>query len=413
MAYTLYVGTSPAASDVVNQNVGTALSTVVNGLPADGRTLYVRLLSNIAGGWQYNDYTLTASSAGLQKAQLISPAPASTLTSSTATFQWTGGVGPTRYWLYVGTTAGAFDLFNMDAGSALSFVVSNLPADGRTLYVRLHSLMNGAWQYNDYTLTASAAAPQKAQLISPAPGSTLTSSTVALQWTGGTNVARYWIYVGSTQGAFDLVNRDMNTGLSTVASGLPVDGRTVYVRLLSNINGQWDFNDYTLTAATVVPTVTRAELTSPAPGSTLTSATVTFTWTGGTGATQYWLYVGTAAGAFDLVNRDMGTNLSTVASGLPTDGRTLYVRLYSNIAGAWQYNDYVLTSATIVISQKAELTSPAPGSTLTASSVTFQWTGGTGVTQYWLYVGSAAGAFDLLNRDAGTSLSTGRQQPAD
>jgi hypothetical protein len=29
-----------------------------------------------------------------------------------------------------------------------------LPTDGRTLYVRLWSLVSGAWQFNDYTYTA-------------------------------------------------------------------------------------------------------------------------------------------------------------------------------------------------------------------------------------------------------------------
>ena len=34
----------------------------VTGLPNDGRTIYVQLLSFINGGWQANTYTLTAAS---------------------------------------------------------------------------------------------------------------------------------------------------------------------------------------------------------------------------------------------------------------------------------------------------------------------------------------------------------------
>jgi len=78
---------------------------------------------------------------------------------------------------------------------------------------------------------------------------------------------------------------------------------------------------------------------SPTPGSTLTSSTVTFTWTAGTGVSQYHLYIGTTAGGANIYSLNQGTNLSVTISGLPTTG-TLYVRLWSLIGGSWSYNDY-------------------------------------------------------------------------
>jgi hypothetical protein len=33
--------------------------------------------------------------------------------------------------------------------------VSNLPANGSTIYVRLYSYINGAWQFTDYTYTST------------------------------------------------------------------------------------------------------------------------------------------------------------------------------------------------------------------------------------------------------------------
>jgi hypothetical protein len=402
--YWLYVGTSPGAFNIANLDMGSSLSTVVNNLPNNGQTIYVRLFSHI-GGWQFNDYAYTAvSQPAPQKAQLTSPAAGSTLTSASVTFQWTGGVGVAQYWLYIGTAAGSFNIVNRDAGTSLSTVVNGLPTNGQTLYVRLHSHINGAWQFNDYTLTAvTQVAPVKAQLITPAPSSTLSASTVSFDWTGGINATQYWLYIGSTSGAFDILSRNLGQTLSTVVAGLPTDGRTLYVRLHSLINGAWQFNDYTLTAAVLAPV--KAQLVSPAANSTLTSSTVAFQWTGGVGATQYWLYVGTSAGSFDLANMDMGTALSTVVAGLPTNGETIYVRLHSNIAG-WQFNDYTLTAVSPPTPQKAQLVTPAPSSTLTSSTVTFQWTGGVAVGQYWLYIGSTPGAFDLVNRGLGTALST-------
>src|SRR6266852_8557053 len=79
-----------------------------------------------------------------------------------------------------------------------------------------------------------------------------------------------------------------------------------------------------------------------------------------------------------------------------------HVRLWSQIAGVWLFNDY----AFIAVTPRAQMTTPAPGSTLRASSVSFQWTRGTGVTKYWLSLGTTVGGADLFDHDEGTSLST-------
>ena len=44
-------------------------------------------------------------------------------------------------------------------------------------------------------------------------------------------------------------------------------------------------------------------LTTPTPGSTLTGSTVTFGWTAGTGATAYWLDVGSLWAATSTISR--------------------------------------------------------------------------------------------------------------
>ena len=88
------------------------------------------------------------------KAALTSPLPGSALTSSSITFNWNVGVNVTQYQLMVGTAGvGSSDLFNQTPGSGRSQLVTNLPTDSRTVYVRLGSLISGAWQLNDYTFT--------------------------------------------------------------------------------------------------------------------------------------------------------------------------------------------------------------------------------------------------------------------
>ncbi|MBM3890656.1 MAG: hypothetical protein FJ388_16200 [Verrucomicrobia bacterium] len=123
-------------------------------LPTDGRTLYVTLWSLVNNSWQSNAYTYTAYNAGASpKAQMLSPVNGSTLDAATTTFIWDTGVGVTRYALWVGSNPNSFDLYaGWETGQWRTLV---LPTDGRTLYVRLWSWVNGGWQCNDYQYTAS------------------------------------------------------------------------------------------------------------------------------------------------------------------------------------------------------------------------------------------------------------------
>jgi len=51
----------------------------------------------------------------------------------------------------------------------------------------------------------------------------------------------------------------------------------------------------------------------------------------------------TGVGSYNLFNSTPITAIQASVTGLPTNGTTLYVRLYSMINGAWQYNDYIYT----------------------------------------------------------------------
>jgi len=274
-------------------------------------------------------------------ATMTSPTPGSTLSGTSATFTWTAGTGVTQYDLHVGTTgAGSSNIFGGTvAGQSKS--VTGIPTTGATLNVRLYSLISGAWQYNDYVYTEANPAT-KAAMSTPAPGSTLTGSSATFTWTAGTGVTQYTIHVGSTGVGSDNISAPgALTGTSYTVSNIPTTGGTLYVRLYSLIAGAWQYTDYTYTEANPA---TKAAMSTPAPGSTLTGSSATFTWTAGTGVTQYTLHVGTTGVGSDNISAPgalTGTNYTV--TGIPTTGGMLYVRLYSLISGAWQYTDYTYT----------------------------------------------------------------------
>ena len=344
--YHLYVGTTGVgSSNVISVNTGTVLSQLVGGLPTNGSTVYVRLWSLVGGVWDFNDYTYTAltGAAGGGKAAMTSPIPGTALTGSSATFTWSAGTA-TQYHLEVGTTAvGSNNVFSANTGTVLSQLVAGLPTNGSTVYVRLWSLVGGLWDFNDYTYTA-AAASGKGAMTSPTPGTTLSGAVVTFTWSAGT-ATQYHLYAGTTGvGSSNVFSLNTGTALTQLVGNLPTDGSTVYVRLWSLVNGVWEFNDYTYTAAAASG---KAAMTSPVAGSVLPGASVTFTWDAGT-ATQYHLYVGTTgAGSSNIFSFNTGTALTQLVGGIPTNGSTVYVRLWSLVGGVWQFNDYTYTAATI------------------------------------------------------------------
>ncbi len=259
-------------------------------------------------------------------AQVTSPAPGSTFTSSSVTFNWSAG-GATAYFLLVGSFQNGTDIYNSGTVTVRSETVSNIPTNGRTIYVTLGSKLNGSWVSNSYTYKAfnSSATPTPtptpsstpnptatptptpavtptptpiatptptptvtptptstptptpspgaAQMLSPQPGSTFTSSTVTFSWSAG-SASSYVLLVGSSANTADIYNSGQVQVLSRTVNNIPTDGRTIYVRLASQVNGSWMVNNYTYTAsgssATPTPTPTPSATPTPTPSTTPT-----------------------------------------------------------------------------------------------------------------------------------------------
>jgi hypothetical protein len=344
----LYVGTTaPGSYDIYYASQGMGLSAPVSGLPINGKTVYVRLWSNVGGGWYYDDYVYQAATGG---AVLRTPIPGSTLNSSTVSFGWTGGGEASRMALYVGTGgAGSYDIYagcwpgceRAIAGTDLATTVPGLPSDGRKMYVRLWSYVRGEWQYDDQVYQASTATSGGAELTTPPPGTTLHSSSVTFGWASGSGVSETALYVGSTgPGSFNIYAAMQGGSHAATVSGLPGDGSPVYARLWCNRGGTWQYDDYIYRSTTG-----GAQLTTPEPRSTLTSSDVTFGWTVGERVLKVVLYVGIGGvGSYDIYAATQDGRESATVSGLPTDGATVFVRLWSYSVEGWQYGDYTYTA---------------------------------------------------------------------
>lgn len=88
----------------------------------------------------------------------------------------------------------------------------------------------------------------------------------------------------------------------------------------------------------------------------------------------------------------------------PTNGVNLYATVSSKINGSWEPNYFTYTEAGTPA--PAALTSPAPGTILPGSSVTFTWSTGSGPTAYLLYLGTTAVGSSNLYASPSTTTAT-------
>jgi hypothetical protein len=389
--YALWIGSTGAGSDNLyysGQKGSTVTSLTVSGLPVNGETIYARMITYYGSSSAFNSYTYTSATGGI----LTTPAPSSTLAGPSVTFSWTAGSGATGYALWIGSTGpGSDNLYysGEHASTVTSLTPPGLPTNGETLYVRLITYYGSNSGFINYTYTAATAAT----LTTPAPGSTLAGPSVTFSWTAAANATGYALWAGTTgmgSGEDNLYysGEKASTVTSLAVSGLPVNGETIYMRLITYYGSASTFTTYTYTSAT------GGILTTPAPSSTLAGPSVTFSWTAGSGATGYALWIGSTGPGSDNLYYS-GEHASTVTSltppGLPTNGETLYVRLITYYGSNSGFINYTYTAAT-----QATMTTPAPSSRLAGSSVTFSWAAAANATGYALWIGSTGPGSDNL-----------------
>ena len=262
------------------------------------------------------------------KAVFINPVDGATNVDVRQTFSWTTIANAQAYYLYGGSTPGAKDLLNTGEMQQTTYRVPETLA-GRTVYLRLWTKVAGVWRFVDATITTR---DLVAHFIYP-PGSTADVS-INVEWTAVDSAQAYYLYGGSTLGAKDIVN----TGeIPRTWYRLPptAAGRTLYLRLWTKLDGVWRYVDRTVTIAPLM-----AQFINPSGSPASVSQDVT--WTPVVGIQAYYLYVGSTAGAKDLV--DTGETQAT-SRRLPATlaGRTVYLRLWTKANGVWAYVDRTVT----------------------------------------------------------------------
>ena len=210
--------------------------------------------------------------------------------------------------------------------------------------------------------------------------------TQPIQWTSVANVQAYYLYVGTTLGAKDLVNTGEMLQTSYLAAPLPV-GQTVYARMWTEVGGLWRYTDSSFSAAPL-----KATLTYPANGAVHADLSQPIQWTSVANVQAYYLYVGTTLRRQG--SREYGRDTADVVSGgaLPA-GQTVYARMWTKVRGLWRYTDSTFTVGLI----PATFLYPLDGATGVDLTQPFHWTTTMNAQAYYLYVGTSPGDNNVLD----------------
>jgi hypothetical protein len=147
-------------------------------------------------------------------------------------------------------------------------------------------------------------------------------------------------------------------------------------------------------------------ITAPNPGATLRGSVQVFEWDlGGIPIESAWLYAGSSLGGSQYGSRFVGSDTETSVGNLPTDGSTVFVRLWYRVSGQWLRLDEEYVAA--ADAALPAITDPTSGGRLDGQTHTFRWTfSGLAVEAAWLYVGSEVGGSDYAATFVGAATST-------
>jgi len=242
--------------------------------------------------------------------------------------------------------------------------------------------------------------PLTATLLYPPNGAVGVDQQQPARWTSVEGAEAYYLYVGSTRGAKDLIDSFETQRTSFSIAGVP-PGVPLYATLHTKKDGIWRHSDSTFTAAPIAPM-----FLYPTDGAVNVDGTQPFRWVPPAGAVAHQLRVGTSPGGNDLLDTGVMLGTSTVVPGLPARG-TLYARALSNANGVWESTDIAFTVDSP--SPFSTIVTPADGEPAFDTAWPFEWSAMPLARGYRLTIGSSLGANDL--HDSGEIHVTHRFVP--
>ena len=235
----------------------------------------------------------------------------------------------------------------------------------------------------------------------------------SISWEPVTGVTGYIISIGTTPGGVDVIN-EQTIGTATSYSpplGMP-DNTLIYVTITLFFFDQPNIvcasQSFTTEDITIPPNCTM--INNPLDGDIDVNVASNIAWSYVTGATGYFVTIGTAAGTGDIVNNlDVGNTLIyDPIADLPFDTE-IFVEIVpyneNGMAGGCLEESFT-TGPLAVLPSCTTIITPADGAINVGLSPLIEWQPVSGATGYQVYIGSTPFVNDVLDGDIFTTNST-------
>ncbi len=362
-------------------NLGVGAATSLNIVELDaGTTYYYRVRAENGSGISSYSNTITAVTKS-PVPSIPTADPASNITATSFTANWSSVSGALSYELDISTTNTFNNYVSGYQGLPVPTNIQNVTglSSGTTYYYRVRSVSSGGISGNSNISTVS--------IIPPAPvgnGATETNnSSFNANWTNANGATGYRFDLSTSITFSSMVSGYNNRAVSE--TNLLVTGLSpninYYYRIRAENSGGTSVNSNSVSALTA-PAV-------PATSAPTNYATTSFTanWATVTGATGYRLDVSTSSNFTSFVsgfNNLLVTTNSRSVTGLAA-GNTYFYRVRSvNAGGSSLYSD---TRSALTISPVPTLNAATNNTT---SSFTASWNNSTSATSYLLDVSASS-----------------------
>lgn len=339
-------------------------------------------------------------------AEIISPAPGSTLPIGPVTFEWDQPPAIDAFVLKLGTSGpDSEEIFVSDPLSETTFTFeAGVMPDGQPVTATLLSYSDalGTFIEPPPTFEYQAGVLTSAELISPTPETQFESGPVTFTWEQPPGIEAFVLQIGTGGPRSQDILRSprLEDTSFTLESGFVPTGEPITVTLQSYDDDTRSFiapaRAYSFTAPEPPLELTSAMLISPTPNSQLEAGPVTFTWNEPEGIDAYVLQIGTGGPRSQDIFRSTSLEQSsfTLEQGIPATGEPITVTLNSYdddtssfIAPTRSY-EFTAPSQNPDNPVSAVLLSPEEGTDLGTGSITFSWNQPAGVEAYILQIGT-------------------------
>lgn len=251
-AYSLWVGTTAGAKDIAAISETLVTSSAVPGLEP-GVQYFAKLWTKVDGVWRGES---TAFTTGSGIARLLAPTAEAEDVDPREPLEWSVIADSQAYFVYVGTSPGARDVYATGEIKTTQLSVPGLLWN-RDYYVRLWTKKDGLWRFTDSKFHTGGL---RARLLNPINEALEIDPFQSFSWSEVDGASSYFLAIGTQPGAADIYNsNEMPVTRSSVRPyGLMPETR-YFARLWTIKDGSWRYVDSSFTTRAVANQRSRGE----------------------------------------------------------------------------------------------------------------------------------------------------------